>query len=92
MTQADTEAHWLEVHTESTLPDTQAGPEAYSHSYRSCSINIQIVGTDSITGSSRQQPRRVGSIRVSAYLEDIGLLTGTTWGAMYVVPMRFSVV
>ncbi|POM63759.1 Hypothetical protein PHPALM_20801, partial [Phytophthora palmivora] len=75
MTQAETEAHWLEVHTESVLPDAQAGPEAYSHSYRSCSISIPIVSADNNNGSSRQQPRRMGSIRVSAYLEDIGPLT-----------------
>ncbi|KAG6959059.1 hypothetical protein JG687_00008998 [Phytophthora cactorum] len=74
-TQSETEAHWLEVHTDSKLPDTQAGPEAYSHSYRSCSINIPIVSADISNGSAVQQPRRVGSIRVSAFLEDIGLLT-----------------
>ncbi|KAG6967688.1 hypothetical protein JG688_00006187 [Phytophthora aleatoria] len=74
-TQSETEAHWLEVHTDSKLPDTQAGPEAYSHSYRSCSINIPIVSADTSNGSAVQQPRRVGSIRVSAFLEDIGLLT-----------------
>ncbi|KAF1778938.1 protein of unknown function DUF3668 [Phytophthora cactorum] len=74
-TQSETEAHWLEVHTDSKLPDTQAGPEAYSHSYRSCSINIPIVSADTVIGSAVQQPRRVGSIRVSAFLEDIGLLT-----------------
>ncbi|KAG7377153.1 hypothetical protein PHYPSEUDO_012075 [Phytophthora pseudosyringae] len=75
VTQAETEAHWLEVHTESSLPGTEAGPEAYSHSYRSCSISIPIVSTDTSNGSAVQQPRRVGSIRVSAYLEDTGLLT-----------------
>ncbi|ETI48931.1 hypothetical protein F443_07098 [Phytophthora nicotianae P1569] len=75
MTQTETEAHWLEVHTDSKLPDTQAGPEAYSHSYRSCSINIPIVSDDVSNGSTVQQPRRVGSIRVSAFLEDIGMLT-----------------
>ncbi|KAH7479238.1 Centrosomal protein of 120 kDa [Phytophthora ramorum] len=73
MTQAETEAHWLEVHTEAKLPDTKAGPEAYAHSYRSCSINIPIVSGESAGGSARQE--RVGSVRVSAYLEDIGLAT-----------------
>ncbi|KAL4152022.1 hypothetical protein PRNP1_008957 [Phytophthora ramorum] len=73
MTQAETEAHWLEVHTEAKLPDTKAGPEAYAHSYRSCSINIPIVRGESAGGSARQE--RVGSVRVSAYLEDIGLAT-----------------
>lgn len=78
-TQAETEAHWLEVHTASALPDTDAGPEVYSHSYRSCSINIPIVCAG---GDSGARSRRVGSIRVSAYLEDVGLVRDTTEATM----------
>ncbi|KAI9995346.1 hypothetical protein PInf_012403 [Phytophthora infestans] len=73
MTQTDAEAHWLDVHTESTLPDTHLGPEAYSHSYRSCSINIPIIRVGNGSGSTMQQQHRVGSVRVSAFLEDTGV-------------------
>ncbi|KAL3673396.1 hypothetical protein V7S43_001109 [Phytophthora oleae] len=72
-TQSKAEAHWLEVHTDSILPDARAGPEAYAHSYRCCAINIPLVNADTSKGSSIQ--RRVGSVRVSAYLEDMGALT-----------------
>ncbi|KAL8008271.1 putative centrosomal protein of 120kDa [Plasmopara halstedii] len=75
LSQAETEAHWLEVHTESALPVTQAKHEGYSHSYRSCSINIPIVSFGSNDESSDQRSNRLGSICVSAYLEDTGLLT-----------------
>ncbi|GMF31239.1 unnamed protein product [Phytophthora fragariaefolia] len=83
MTQAEAEAHWLEVHTDSVLPGVEAGTEAYSHSYRSCSINIPILGTDGEGGSSRQSSCRVGSICVFAYLEDIGPLTDTDEAKKY---------
>ncbi|RLN72609.1 hypothetical protein BBO99_00009744 [Phytophthora kernoviae] len=74
-TEAETEAHWFEVHGESTLPETGVGAEAYAHSYRSCYINIPIVSTDAKSDQSTQASRRVGSIHVSAYLEDLGVLT-----------------
>ncbi|GMF33528.1 unnamed protein product [Phytophthora lilii] len=72
VTQEEAEAHWLEVHTDLALPETQTGTEAYSHLFRSCSINIPVVKSDSATTG---QSRRTGSVRVSAYLEDIGLFT-----------------
>ncbi|KAK1948113.1 Centrosomal protein [Phytophthora citrophthora] len=80
MTQSEAEAHWLEVHMDSNLPDAQAGPEAYSHSYRCCAINIPLVSTDASKDPESQ--RRVGSVRVSAYLEDMGALTDKQKAAM----------
>lgn len=75
LTQSEAEAHWLDVHADSALPDTETGSEAYSHSYRSCSINIPIVSADTSGGLTDQSSQRRGSIRVSAYLEDTGQLT-----------------
>ncbi|RLN95482.1 hypothetical protein BBJ28_00024934, partial [Nothophytophthora sp. Chile5] len=78
-TQAETEIHWLEAHSESALPDAQVGSEVYAHAYRSCSISIPVTALKGESGTN-QPPHRLGSIRVVAFLEDVGPVIDTETG------------